>query len=175
MTQLEASSRQAQAPEGGTTDPQPPAGWYLDPKDANYARYWDGTAFGEQRVLVAPTRRVTAWWQTMGRGLAGMQMGWRSSSNRRVPGPRTYVGRPSVVLRSMLLTIGGVLVLLALIDEIGGDMNDLAPGTFAVGICFIVAVVAEMALGATRTRTGTRTHPRGSSRPRQLRSGRSTR
>ncbi len=166
MTQLEASSRQDKASEGTTADQHPPAGWYLDPTDADYARYWDGTAFSEQRFLVAPTHRVTAWWQMLGRGLAGMQIGWRSTSNRRVPGPHTYVKRRSVVLRSMLLTIGIVLVLLAVIDEIGGDVNDLAPGTLGVGICFIVAVAAEAALGATRTRTGTRTHPGGSSRPR---------
>ncbi len=165
MTQLEASSRQAETPRGATTDPQPPAGWYLDPTDADYPRYWDGTAFGEQRFLVAPPRRVTAWWLTLGRGLSGLQIGWRSSSNRRVPGPHTYVRGRSIMLRSMLLTIGIVLVLLAVIDEIGGDMNDLAPGTLAVGICFIVAVGAEAALGVARPRTGTRTDPRRSSRP----------
>ncbi|MFF2274225.1 DUF2510 domain-containing protein [Agromyces sp. NPDC058136] len=45
------------------TDPAPqqatptPAGWYLDPDDTARLRWWDGTAWTDQRQAPQPTKR----------------------------------------------------------------------------------------------------------------------
>lgn len=165
MTQ-DISSSQSQDADGLAIYRGLEPGWYRPSSDSAVARYWDGTTLHDE-LLPASTNGASdhapATNLLFGETSAAAQeefvplhaapdglASWAKNLLGHDDGAGLHRPRRQGALTRLLIGLGAVLVVVAVIDEIGGDTNDMALGTAIIGLCFIVAVAAEVALSASR-------------------------
>ena len=85
-----------------------PAGWYPDPGGSGGARWWDGTAWGDQ-LQAAPQPVAQPWGATAQHGgAAGGPQQWGTASLQAAP--ETYAKRNAASLTALALAVVCVLV-----------------------------------------------------------------
>jgi hypothetical protein len=107
-----------------------PAGWYADPNDLRFGRYWDGTAWTEHVTLMAPGQSLPALW-----GAAPPQLlAPPAPAGGSTPdSPASRSGRPVLIalLVGLVVAAGIVVAVVVLAKNSSGDKSTTSSTTTA--------------------------------------------